>query len=89
MGDKTNRKRAWVSYGRKQDIRFYPFWIIVGTLARFSYRLRHWDWSDHTPPPEPPLAEIIVAFDGPVYGLLDDFLDLIPDGRSYGGNEVG
>jgi hypothetical protein len=89
MGDKRKRHRAWVSYARKQDIRFYWFWFLVGSVARFFYRLSHWDWKDHTPPPEPPLAEIVAKFDGPVYGLLDDFLELTPDGRSYGSNEIG
>ena len=89
MGDRKNRKSAWVIAKRKKDIRFYPIWFLIGTVVRFLHRLRHWDWKDHTPPPEPPLAEIVAKFDGPVFGLVDDFLDLTPDGRSYGGNEVG
>jgi hypothetical protein len=89
MGTRRKRQQVWATYGRKQDIRFYPFWVVIGTVVRFLYRLRHWDWKDHTPPPEPPLAEIVAKFDGPVYGLVDAFLDLIPDGRSYGGNEIG
>jgi len=89
VGGEQRRQRAWFSYARKEDIRFYWFWFLIGSVARFLYRLRHWNWSDHTPPPEPPLSEIVAAFDGPVYGRVDDFLGLIPDGRSYGGNEVG
>src|SRR6266542_4319061 len=89
MNSKQSRRRAWVTVKRREDIRFYPLRYAVGLMVRFLYRLIHWDWSDHAPPPEPPLAESVAQFDGPVYGLLDDFLELAPDGRSHGADEIG
>ncbi|TMB64711.1 MAG: hypothetical protein E6J43_13120 [Chloroflexi bacterium] len=74
---------------RRDEIRFYPLLYVVGRIARFFYRLIHWDWRDYTPRPEPPLSELVEQFNGPVYGLVDEFLELVPDGRSYGSGEIG
>jgi hypothetical protein len=86
---RRKRHTQWVIAKRKQDLRFYPLWVVIGTIARFLYRVRHWDWSDHVRQPEPPLGDIVAGFGAPVYGLVDDFMALIPDGRSYGGDSIG
>lgn len=59
---------------------------LLAFILRAFYRMRH---PRDEQAPKVSLLEAVESFGAPVYGLVESFMELLPDGRSYSSDEIG